>query len=216
MFSHPSSAASSTEHPVATGFDVEPLPTGDVLIEFFGDDGTTINTQVITRECLARLPVEERLAKLSGDTPRRLPTGRPQLSEADRLRRRAEASGDAAKAVVIAGRFHKFVKRLYVSQHAEIRYGPGGEQVKVWGRKYPKVWKNAGVWIDYTAMQIVFENHKGEAKSRLPLPPMKLVTFDGLEDGDLWGIARPHAPHVVERWGLGPGGVTVVRGYSQQ
>jgi len=41
----------------ATGFDFEPLPTGDVLIQFFGDDGKTINTQVITRECLARFPV---------------------------------------------------------------------------------------------------------------------------------------------------------------
>ena len=41
----------------ATGFDFEPLPTGDVLIEFFADDGKTINTQVISRDCLARLPV---------------------------------------------------------------------------------------------------------------------------------------------------------------
>ena len=41
----------------ATGFDFQPLPTGDVLIQFFGDDGKTINTQVITREGLARLPV---------------------------------------------------------------------------------------------------------------------------------------------------------------
>ena len=43
---------------IATGFDFEPLPTGDVLIQFFGDDGGgTINSQVITRECLARIPV---------------------------------------------------------------------------------------------------------------------------------------------------------------
>jgi hypothetical protein len=41
----------------ATGFDFEPLPNGDVLIEFFGDDGTTFNTQIITRECLARIPI---------------------------------------------------------------------------------------------------------------------------------------------------------------
>ena len=41
----------------ATGFDFEPLPTGDVLIEFFGDDGKPINTQVITKDGLARLPV---------------------------------------------------------------------------------------------------------------------------------------------------------------
>jgi len=42
---------------IATGFDFEPLPNGDVLIEFFGDDGVTFNAQVITKECLARLPV---------------------------------------------------------------------------------------------------------------------------------------------------------------
>ena len=42
---------------IATGFDFEPLPTGDVLIQFFRDDGRPVNTQVITRECLARFPV---------------------------------------------------------------------------------------------------------------------------------------------------------------
>ncbi len=41
----------------ATGFEFEPLPNGDVQMEFFGDDGVTINTQVITKECLARMPV---------------------------------------------------------------------------------------------------------------------------------------------------------------
>ncbi len=41
----------------ATGFDIEPLPNGDVLMQFFGDDGVAINTQVMTRECLARIPV---------------------------------------------------------------------------------------------------------------------------------------------------------------
>lgn len=41
----------------ASGFDFEPLPTGDVLIEFFADDGKSINTQVITRDGLTRLPV---------------------------------------------------------------------------------------------------------------------------------------------------------------
>ena len=41
----------------ATGFDFEPLPNGDVLMEFLGDDGVTINTQVITKECLAKMPV---------------------------------------------------------------------------------------------------------------------------------------------------------------
>ncbi len=42
---------------IATGFDFEPLPNGDVLIQFFSDDGKTVNTQIMTRECLARLPV---------------------------------------------------------------------------------------------------------------------------------------------------------------
>ena len=41
----------------ATGFDFSLLPNGDVLIEFHGDDGKTLNTQIITRECLARIPV---------------------------------------------------------------------------------------------------------------------------------------------------------------
>jgi hypothetical protein len=41
----------------ATGFDFEPLPNGDVLIDFYGDDGVVFNSQIITRECLARIPV---------------------------------------------------------------------------------------------------------------------------------------------------------------
>jgi hypothetical protein len=41
----------------ATGFDFEPLPTGDVLIQFFGDDGVVFNSQIITRECLTRIPI---------------------------------------------------------------------------------------------------------------------------------------------------------------
>ena len=49
--------SSNSKPPTATGFDFEPLPTGDVLIQFFGDDGKTINTQIITRDGLARLPV---------------------------------------------------------------------------------------------------------------------------------------------------------------
>lgn len=68
--------------------------------------------------------------------------------------------------------------------------------------------------LDYATGQIVFVNHKGEAKSRLPLPPMKLVTFDGLEDGDLWGIAKPCSPHVIERWGMSASGIAVIRGYG--
>ena len=41
----------------ATGFDFEPLPSGDVLIDFYGDDGVVFNSQIITRECLTRIPV---------------------------------------------------------------------------------------------------------------------------------------------------------------
>ena len=41
---------------VATGFDFEPLPDGNVLIEFFGDDGMTINTQIVTAEVIRRMP----------------------------------------------------------------------------------------------------------------------------------------------------------------
>jgi hypothetical protein len=41
----------------ATGFDFEPLPDGSVLIEFFGDDGTTLNKQVVTAEVVRRMPL---------------------------------------------------------------------------------------------------------------------------------------------------------------
>ena len=43
--------------PLATGFDFEPLPDGNVLIEFFGDDGKTFNTQVITGEAFSHMPM---------------------------------------------------------------------------------------------------------------------------------------------------------------
>jgi hypothetical protein len=41
---------------IATGFDMEPLSNGNILIEFFGDDGVTFNKQVITREVLQNMP----------------------------------------------------------------------------------------------------------------------------------------------------------------
>lgn len=47
----------AVERVTATGFDFEPLPNGDVLMQFFSDEGADINTQVITKECLARIPV---------------------------------------------------------------------------------------------------------------------------------------------------------------
>lgn len=46
----------AVEQVIATGFDFEQLSHGDVLMQFFGDDGEAINTQVITKECLARIP----------------------------------------------------------------------------------------------------------------------------------------------------------------
>lgn len=56
---HPAKAAVRLYdgHNSATGFDLEPLPNSDVLIRFQADDGTTINTQIVTREVLCRLPV---------------------------------------------------------------------------------------------------------------------------------------------------------------
>ena len=42
---------------IATGFDLEPLPDGNVLVEFFADDGKTFNTQVVTKEVVQSMPV---------------------------------------------------------------------------------------------------------------------------------------------------------------
>jgi hypothetical protein len=42
---------------IATGFDFQPLPDGNVLIEFFGDDGKTCSKQVVTAEALRRIPL---------------------------------------------------------------------------------------------------------------------------------------------------------------
>ncbi len=57
MSTNPSAPSSSASEPrIATGFDFEPLPNGDVLIQFHGDDRTTINTQVISRTALAQFP----------------------------------------------------------------------------------------------------------------------------------------------------------------
>jgi hypothetical protein len=43
-------------HPITTGFDLEPLANDTVLIEFFGDDGKTFNTQIVTREVVEGMP----------------------------------------------------------------------------------------------------------------------------------------------------------------
>ena len=42
---------------IATGFDFEPLPDGNVLIEFFGDDGKTFNVQVVTASVVESMPL---------------------------------------------------------------------------------------------------------------------------------------------------------------
>ena len=47
----------------ATGFDLEPLPDGTVLIEFFGDDGKTINKQLARASVVNSMPV---VATLTG------------------------------------------------------------------------------------------------------------------------------------------------------
>jgi hypothetical protein len=42
---------------IATGFDFQPLPDGTVLIEFFGDDGTTLTEQIVTAEVIRQMPL---------------------------------------------------------------------------------------------------------------------------------------------------------------
>lgn len=41
--------------PIATGFDFRPLDDGNVLIEFFGHDGKTFNTQVVTADVMRNM-----------------------------------------------------------------------------------------------------------------------------------------------------------------
>jgi hypothetical protein len=43
--------------PIATGFDFQPLDDGNLLIEFFGDDGRTVHKQVVTPEVVQNLPI---------------------------------------------------------------------------------------------------------------------------------------------------------------
>jgi hypothetical protein len=50
---------------IATGFDFQPLPDGNVLIEFFRDDGKTINSQVVTAEVVERIPVVAVLTEIA-------------------------------------------------------------------------------------------------------------------------------------------------------
>ncbi len=75
---------------IATGFDCEPLKNGTVLIEFFGDDGKTFNTQIVTRDLIQDMPVvailtevfiekgadavQELMSRLGGEVPPRRAT----------------------------------------------------------------------------------------------------------------------------------------------
>jgi hypothetical protein len=42
---------------IATGFDFDPLPVGNVRIEFFGHDFTTFNRQIVTAEVIRQMPL---------------------------------------------------------------------------------------------------------------------------------------------------------------
>ena len=52
----------------ASGFDFEPLPDGFVLIEFFADDGKTINQQTVTAEVVRRMPLVAALLDVAART----------------------------------------------------------------------------------------------------------------------------------------------------
>ena len=49
---------------LATGFDFEPLPDGNVLIEFFGDDGQTIDKQVVTPDVMRSMGLVSALTEV--------------------------------------------------------------------------------------------------------------------------------------------------------
>jgi hypothetical protein len=40
---------------IATGFDFQPLDDGNVLVEFFGDDGKTFNKQIVTADVMKNM-----------------------------------------------------------------------------------------------------------------------------------------------------------------
>jgi hypothetical protein len=50
---------------IATGFEFQPLLGGDVLVEFFGSDGKTCNTQVINGEAFRHLPILAYVAQVA-------------------------------------------------------------------------------------------------------------------------------------------------------
>ena len=49
-------AGRHTNKRIATGFDLEPLADGNVLIEFYADDGKTFNTQIMTASVVRSMP----------------------------------------------------------------------------------------------------------------------------------------------------------------
>ena len=50
---------------IANGFDFQPLDDGNVLIEFFGDDGKTFNTQVVTADVMRNMATVSALTDLA-------------------------------------------------------------------------------------------------------------------------------------------------------
>jgi hypothetical protein len=42
---------------IATGFNFQPLPDGNVLIEFFGEDGNTLGHQIVIPEGINSMPL---------------------------------------------------------------------------------------------------------------------------------------------------------------
>ena len=54
-----------TQSRIATGFDLEPLPDGDVRIEFYGDDGQTFNSQVVPADVLRNMPLVASLTEIA-------------------------------------------------------------------------------------------------------------------------------------------------------
>jgi hypothetical protein len=50
---------------IATGFELQPLADGNVLVEFHDDHGETLNSQIVTAEVVASMPI---VANLTGLT----------------------------------------------------------------------------------------------------------------------------------------------------
>lgn len=112
----------------------------------------------------------------------------------------------------IAERFHRSVLPLYLSKRADISYGRGGQANVCRSGRYTNCVLDGGVWIDYQAGELCLENYRQTRLHRLPLPDLRQVTLDGLEDSDLWGIRR--ADGRVERLALNAAGLIVSAGFG--